>query len=249
MSKQESPRQILPRWIWHPASDRRIEIIDGLRGLSILLMVLHHFGFDLVTFCGAPAGLVENWVVWILSPTFAGLFIFMSGICCRFSHSNLKRGIVTFAGGIAVTVATYIMGMPAWFGILHFMGAAAIIFSLVRKVLDKLPKVPALVIFAILFVISWVFIYRQYFDVSGLWWLGFKNPEFYSSDYFPLLPWIWVYFAGNIVGVWIAERKLPERFYTQKVPFLADIGRNTLVVYLLHQPVLYALSMLINLIF
>ncbi len=240
----------LPRWLWHPASSGRIDIIDGLRGLSIILMVAHHFGFDLVEFCGAPPGLVYNRAVGILSPSFAGLFIFLSGICCRFSHNNLKRGIITFLAGWVVTLGTLVVDMPAWWGILHFMGAAAILFTLIRpaldKITDKLSRPVMIGLFVILFVYSWVFIYRRYFNVEGLWWLGFQSPRFSSSDYFPILPWIWVYLAGSVVGRYIVERKLPERFYTQRVPVLADVGRNTLIVYLLHQPVLYAICLLIN---
>ena len=32
-------------------SPNRIQIIDGLRGLSILLMVAYHFGYDLAHLC------------------------------------------------------------------------------------------------------------------------------------------------------------------------------------------------------
>ena len=118
-----------------------------------------------------------------------------------------------------------------------------------RKKKRHWPKwMAAAACFAILFTLSWIFIYRQHFAVDGLWWLGFRNASFFSSDYFPIIPWIFVYFAGNIVGLWVTEKKLPPKFYSMRVPFLADVGRNTLIIYLLHQPVLYGLSMIINLI-
>lgn len=248
----------LPSFLWHPASPKRIEIIDALRGLSILLMVIHHALYDAVYFLGAPSWLFSNPVFDPLQKFFAGLFIFLSGVSCRFSHSNLKRGLVTFAAGWVVTLVTCLVDNPAWFGILHLLGLSALLVGAAELAFPKLlhgersqkrDVARALVILAsaILFVFMWGKVYDTSYNFKGFAWLGFIYPGYYSSDWFPLLPWFFVFTAGVAVGGFVVERRLPKKFYTARVPFFAAVGRNTLAVYILHQPVLYGITMLVKL--
>ena len=74
------------------APGERVAMLDILRGVSVFLMVIHHFLYDLVVFCSAPVWLFKNPVFQELHYFFAGLFVLLSGIACRFSHSNLLRG-------------------------------------------------------------------------------------------------------------------------------------------------------------
>jgi len=224
----------------------RIALIDGLRGLAIIMMVFHHFGYDLVNFAGVDAALIENPVVYILQPIFIGLFMFISGVSCRFSHSNIKRGIRIFAFGLVVTGVTWAMGMPAWFGILHFLGLSSIICGLLLPYIDRLPTKIALPLFVLLFLATNA-LTAPSVATDLFFWLGFRSAEFSSSDYFPLFPWIFVTLSGLSLGRYVTDRRLPEWFYSIKVPFFAAVGRNTLLVYLLHQPVLYGIVQLINL--
>jgi len=230
-----------------PARDRpgRIQLIDGLRGLSILLMIAYHFGYDLVLFVGAPPALIFNPILDILQPFFAGVFIFLSGISCRFSKSNLKRGLQMLGAACVITLVTYSIGYPVWFGIIHFLGAAAVIFALLRPALDKISRPVQLALYIVLYICVIQFTSRTY-DISWLWWLGFRPEGWGSADYFPILPWIFIYLCGSLAGTYITEKRLPEKFYTFKVPVLATIGRNTMLIYLVHQPVLYILTLLVN---
>jgi len=226
-------------------SPGRIQIIDGLRGQSILLMVAYHFGYDLILFAGAPPQLIDNPVLDVLQQFFAGVFIFLSGISCRFSRNNLIRGLQMLGVAAVITLVTWGFGMPVWFGIIHFLGTAAILFSLIRPVVDKISRPVQLLIYIVLHLCSLPFVARRY-EISWLWWLGFRPAEWASADYFPLLPWFFVYMAGTLAGAYIVERRLPEWFYTRKVPFLAAIGRNTMIIYIVHQPVLYVLTLIVR---
>lgn len=248
----------LPSFLWHPASPKRIEIIDALRGLSILLMVIHHALYDAVYFLGAPSWLFSNPVFDPLQKFFAGLFIFLSGVSCRFSHSNLKRGIITFLAGWVVSLVTYLVGNPAWFGILHLLGLSAVLVGAAEQKFPKLlhgkrsqkrdvARALVILISTILFVFMWSRVYDTSYNFKGFAWLGFVYPGYYSSDWFPLLPWFFVFTAGAAAGGFVVERRLPKKFYTAKVPFFAAVGRNTLAVYILHQPVLYGITMLVKL--
>ena len=223
----------------------RIQLIDGLRGLSILLMIGYHFGYDLVMFCGAPPSLIMNPVLNALEPFFAGVFIFLSGISCRFSHSNVRRGLQMLGAAAAITVVTYFIGLPIWFGIIHFLGAAAILFAVLRPAVDKISRPVQFILYTALFLCAMPFTSRTY-DISWLWWLGFRQAGWISSDYFPLLPWIFLYMAGALTGTFVVERRFPVWFYTFKVPFFAAVGRKTMLIYLIHQPILYIITLIIT---
>ena len=72
--------------------------------------------------------------------------------------------------------------------------------------------------------------------------LGFPAPEFTSSDYFPLLPWIFLYGVGYFLhALWLTGEGPERGRHRRPVPVLGWLGRHSLVVYLLHQPVLYGL--------
>ena len=89
---------------------------------------------------------------------------------------------------------------------------------------------------------SW---YRNLFTA----YLGFPPPSFWSTDYFSLIPWYFLYLTGYFLSFVCpadrlreAERKLfPD---TEPPVFLRPvlwIGRHAFLIYLLHQPVLFLL--------
>lgn len=227
----------------------RIGIIDATRGLAIILMVMHHFAYDLIMYDLIPGWLINNPVFNPIQMFFAGLFIFISGLSSYVSRNNLKRGAVIFAGGIAVTLVSYLFDNTAYvrFGILHFLGIAAIIYALIRKGLERIPrKLSLALIIAGFFVSLWVVSLS-----TGLTWLfplGIMYGGFVSTDYFPLLPWFFVYLLGSWAGQPVFARQLPKRFYALSFPLFEKIGRKTLIIYLVHQPIVMGLTWLILLI-
>jgi uncharacterized membrane protein len=244
---------------------KRIEAIDALRGLSVTLMVVHHFLYDCVVFLGAPRWFFTNPVFDVLHYIFAGMFIFLSGVSSRFSRSNVRRGIIVLAIAGGLTFATAVV-MPMfidarlaiWFGVLHLLGFSMLFFGLTRKAWDWLPRkvAPALYILAIInstlatvgtpttFKPPVVEMFGHELPLSPvLFVLGLRIKGMYSSDYFPILPWLFVFLLGTWAGTYIAERRLPQRFYEARVPFFPSVGRKALLIYILHQPLLFALTM------
>jgi uncharacterized membrane protein len=227
---------------------QRIELMDAARGLSLVLMVFYHFFYDLVVFAGAPRWIFRNVVFDPLQYFFAGLFILISGVSSNYSHSNVRRGLKTLAVALVITLVTAVMEMPIVFGILHFLGVCMLLYGLTqrfwRALGEKLPwAIPALCLIAIVLTAKFVNGYPT--ETPHLWMLGLVTPEFESADYFPLLPWMFVFLLGAWAGRYVREGRLPGWFYETKVPFFPLVGRNSLLVYVLHQPVLYALTMLI----
>lgn len=224
---------------------KRIDIIDALRGLSVILMVCHHMLFDLVVFLGAPAWFFSNPVFNPLQYLFAGLFIFLSGASSQFSRSNVKRGVKVFSIAIGFTIVTSLpfVNMPIRFGVLHLLGFSMMFYGLTRKLWDKIPKSIAPALYIICIVGSALAVRYIRLDVSFLWMFGWITPEFFSADYFPLFPWLFVFLLGTWAGTYVAEKKLPEWFYEKKVPILPVVGKKSLLIYVLHQPVLYGIMM------
>jgi len=228
----------------------RIQSIDALRGLCLLLMVAYHFFYDLVYFLDAPGWIFVNPVFDVLQPFVAGIFIALAGVSSRFSRSNVKRGIKALAAALVVTVVTWVMGTPVLFGILHFMGTAMVLYGLTEKVWAKIPLRLAPVLY--LALTAGAAVLRSVLNPvnqRGLWILGFYTKGFFSSDYFPILPWIFVFLFGTWLGELIRQEKLPKWFYTIDPPLLPAVGRHSLLIYVLHQPVLYGVTMLLQLIF
>jgi len=212
-------------------------------------MVIHHLLYNLVEFLGAPEWLFTNPVFDVLHYLFAGLFIYLSGVSSRFSRSNLRRGLIVIAVAAGITVVTYFMDMPIWFGILHLLGFSMLFFGLTHKLWDMIPRYAAHALYIALIVISTLatmyFLPKsEHLFVSGVYWvLGWSQPGFISYDYFPLLPWLFVFLLSTGAGLFIVERKLPAWFYETETPVFPAIGRKALLIYILHQPILYGIVM------
>ena len=78
---------------------------------------------------------------------------------------------------------------------------------------------------------------------------GWTYKGFYTADWFPIFPWLFVFLLGAWAGLYVVERKLPERFYTFTCPILPQIGRRSLLIYILHQPILYGVIYAIKFMF
>jgi len=228
----------------------RIQLIDAVRGLSILLMVAYHTGYDLWVFGLIPKETLYNPLLNTLEPLFAGVFILLSGVSARYARDNRGRGLRVLACALLVSLVTGFFGAPVTFGILHCLGLCMVITGDPSAWLNKIPRRVQPFLFGGLFVLSFLFVRENIlrlnltdntlFDgVPYLYMFGLFGPNFQSVDYFPLLPWFFLYPLGAWLGLYIKEGRLPRRFYTLKVPVLPAVGRHTLVIYMLHQPVIY----------
>ena len=231
---------------------KRIEIIDALRGFAVTLMVVHHALYNVAVFLDAPWWLYRNPVFNVLQIIFIGLFILISGVSSRFSRGNIERGSIVIVIAVIITYITVRMEMPIYFGILHLLGFSMIFYGITRKLWDKIPGKVAVCIYIILIIAS--IAAKEYLSPSSdnlvvrdlLSILGWRQPGFINYDNQPILPWIFVFLFGTWVGLYIKEGKFPAWFYEVKIPFFPLVGRNALLVYILHQPVLYSITMCIK---
>jgi len=223
--------------------NQRIELIDALRGVCLCVMVVHHFLYDLVVFCDQPWSLFSNPFWDVVHYLCAGLFILLCGVSSNFSHSNVRRGGKTLLFALLITVVTAAMDMTIVFGILHLLGICMLLYGLTQSFWQKLPPwvIPLLALAGTLLTAKLTDGYPT--DIPHLWMFGLVTPSFSSEDYFPLLPWIFIFLFGTWLGKYIAAGKFPRWFYTVRAPLFAPLGRHSMLIYLAHQPVLFALVM------
>ena len=247
---------------------KRIHLMDELRGFAVFCMVFYHGFYTLAFLMG------QSWGEWLYrffmpaEPWFAGLFIFIAGISSNLTHSNLVRGVKLLGVALLVTLATAI-AVPEElivFGILHVLRVCMLaigLLQLLRRRLGRTEEPPfrlwPVVVCAVLFIVTRYlasgylqipFVLRVFLP-SGWYqaWLaplGLPGPGFSSADYFPLLPWCFVFAAGTVVGRLAKAGKFPAWTYPSRVPFFSFLGRHALLIYVLHQPVIYGAALLVQ---
>jgi uncharacterized membrane protein len=215
----------------------RIWEVDFLRGLLVVGMIILHILYDLEEFYGAPIN-YSGGIVNVVGKIVASLFIFISGLSTNFSRSSFKRGVIVFFSAMLVTLISYFFNPEIYvvFGILHFIGICMIVSPLLKKI-------PTASLFILSFVlVSTVFVI-PHIHVSGnyLFMFGIYNRDFFSADYYPLLPWSWLFVAGMASGRLIYRQKKSIFKFSVNDNLINIIGRNSLIVYLVHQPVVLAL--------
>lgn len=232
----------------------RIPLIDEIRGASILLMVLYHAGYDLVAIFGVDIPFFFSSQMNLMRDIMAGSFILISGLSCRLSHSNTRRGLMTFGFGMGMTLVTYMIipDQIILFGVLHCLGVCMLLFSALRRVLDRINALAGAGACVILFNLTYSVprgmigglayrfaLPRAWYEAGLFFPLGFPSPSFFSSDYYPLIPWAFLFLCGAYLGIPLAARRFPAAFYRSHAAPLAFAGRHTLLIYLLHQPLIY----------
>ncbi|MBQ6153280.1 MAG: DUF1624 domain-containing protein [Ruminococcus sp.] len=239
---------------------KRYNLIDAIRGIAIINMIAYHLCYDIFVVFAVD----ENWYLTtgatIWERFICYTFILVSGVSMNFSKHPYKRGIIVNLCGFAITAITAIF-MPSqviWFGILNLIGCAMLITAALKPVYEKLPPIMGAVGFFLLFSFFYgvpkqflgFFNFRLIplpeglYQVKFLSFLGLKSTDFYSADFFPLLPWIFLFFAGFFLWKTLKTFRATELF-RQRIPVLDLIGRHSLPIYLLHQPILYGICYVI----
>lgn len=239
--------------------------MDEVRGFAVLCMVFYH-AFYVIAFLFNTDWMGQVFRFFMpAEPYFAAAFILISGISSQLSHSNLVRGAKLLAVALVVTLATVIVvpDEAIWFGVLHLLAVCMLLFGALQKVLAKVPFCPGIIVCAVLFLLTCGLVFAEvpYIGVPGIPSLqvcalsenyrfgfpfGFRSPDFASADYFPLLPWVFMFLAGTFLGRFAKAGRFPEFMYKSRVPFFSWIGRHALIIYVAHQPVIYGIMLLIT---
>lgn len=237
---------------------KRLGIIDALRGVNFISMALYHAMYDIVWIFdrGGSHPLYKGMPGYIWQQAIAMTFIVISGFSSQLGSKNPKRGLTVFLCGAAVTLATVLFypSETIKYGVLTFMGAAMLVTLALDKILRKVRPCIGMAVSAVLFVLTrnidmgYIGIGAMKFELPSALYgtkllagLGFPYSGFSSSDYFPLFPWLFLFLFGYFLAVPVLKSDRVKELLSHDGGFAAVIGCHTLILYMLHQPVIYAL--------
>jgi len=232
-----------------------------MRGLSIVMMIIFHLIYDLNYFDVFDLLSHSNFWVYFARAT-ATIFILIAGISLTLSYSRtkkirnvkykifmkyFKRGLKIFSWGLIITLITWIFIKERFiiFGILHFIGISIILAYPFLQLRYWNLLIGAMIIS--------VGIYLKGVTVDFDWfiWLGFVPDNFSTLDFFPVFPWFGVLLFGVFLGN-ILYPDYKSRFYPGDLTHFTFVrsfcflGRHSLLIYLIHQPILIMLLYIFN---
>lgn len=242
-----------------PAS-RRLWEVDTVRGIAVVLMIFYHFVFDLSYF-GAYSGQMYTGPWQIFARSIGSTFIFVMGVSLTLRHHRLQpelgrrqmfqkyllRGATLLGWGMVITVVTYFVVGRGFvvFGILHLLGLSTILaYPFLRSRWASL--VAGIVVIAL-------GVYAARLVSSSPWfiWLGVNQIGRFMVDYYPILPWFGIALLGIFVGFSLYPQgnrqfALPDLSHAASIRGLAFLGRHSLFIYLIHQPILLGILLLVG---
>lgn len=240
---------------------KRYALPDTFRGLVLLSMLTYHTVWDMVNIFGQKWSWYESRWAFYWQQSICCSFILLSGFCWSFGRRKWKRGIVVFVAGLIISLVTIIV-MPenrVLFGVLTMLGSSMLFMIPLEKVLKRVNPYVGLVGSLL------VFLYMKNIDCGTLGWKEFgyvKLPkewyanlfstywglpadDFYSSDYFGIFPWLFLFVTGYFVYRIFEKNHWIDVLKKGKVAPLEVLGKNSLLVYMLHQPLVYGVLMLV----
>lgn len=236
------------------ASRSRMAVLDTLRGLALLSMAMYHLCYNLDSIFGVslPWFYSAGAALWQLVTS--GMFLLLAGMCTHFTRYPARRALRVGVAAALITLATllFVPHELIVFGILHCMTWCLLIYAGGQRLLQRIPPRLGLVLCVLLYAATFhvpqgyllfapvsVALPAEWYLSYWLSVLGFRSPDFYSADYFPLLPNLFVFLAGHYLGSWLP--RLSGHIKTWSVRPFAFLGRHSMTVYLLHQPILFGI--------
>lgn len=225
--------------------DKRFWEIDFLRGIAVGMMLIYHFLVDLEYM--KPGTAITHTLFWnSFQKVTASLFLILAGLSMVLRYQRYKpsfyafglTGIKIFGWGCLITIITKLVIPEGYvvFGILHLIGLSMILaYPLIHF------KKASLWIGFITIIVG-VFINRLTFPFAVFVWLGVTPDYFSSIDYFPLFPWFGLVAMGIFLGhaLYSGERPafhLPDYSSVKLIHYICLLGKHTLAIYLIHQPI------------
>lgn len=217
--------------------NNRDNCLDFIRGLAIIMMIIFHliydlnyFGFTNIDLHGNPLTQYWRYLIIILFLSAVGI----SMVIVYKEKFNIykfsKRILLIGSCAFTISIVTYFIFPKSWvyFGILHLI----LVSSIITIFFVRMPKISLLIAIIILTA--------YYFDLINLSFLATilkdKIPQ-YSVDFYPIFPWI----AFVFIGIYMGHNPWYRKIFIIKSNIIQNIGKKSLIIYMLHQPILWVI--------
>lgn len=245
---------------------KRYERLDDIRGITLFSMILFHTVWDLVYIFGMDWNWFYTDFAFVWQQSICWTFILLSGFCWSLGKRKLRRGLLVLGAGLVISLVTEIF-MPDQrirFGILTFLGAAILLLIPLESILEKMSARIGIAVSFVAFVllygindghvgilnlVEWYHFPQVLYHMGdAATFIGFTDMWFYSSDYFSLIPWLFLFVTGYFVYRAVEERGLLEKLAEQKSwgSIWNWMGKKSLLIYMLHQPVIYGALLVLD---
>lgn len=234
----------------------RYQLLDTIRGIVLVSMIIYHACWNFVYIYGMNWGWYRSKGAYLWQQSICWTFIMLSGFCFSLGKKHLKNGLTVFGSGVLVTVVTLIAmpGNRVVFGVLTCIGSCILLLTFTEKIWKKIPTEAGMAAAFLLFLFSkninsgyLGFTSLRLMELPANWYsnyvtafIGFPFEGFYSTDYFSLIPWFFLYLTGYYgYGIFRKYGLTGREFMKRGIEIFAFMGRHSLLIYLLHQPLIY----------
>lgn len=242
----------------------RLALLDLIRGLVLIEMILYHLLWDLVYLFDIHIGWYKSYRAYIWQQSICWIFILLSGFCWQLGKEHIKRGAWIFGCGCIVSIVTRLV-MPencVRYGILTLLGSCILIWTVLEKQLKKVNPILGMGVCFSLFLLckSWTngtpirlsATFMKYECIKQIFaYIGFPQAGFTSSDYFPILPWIFLFGTGYFLYSFMLNRNMLHVTWMRKgkIKPINFFGRHSLFIYMIHQPICYVIGILVSILY
>ncbi len=251
----------------------RLQCIDVIRGICCISMVVFHACFIAQELFGVPLDWFSGVLQQLWRAHIAWSFLFIAGMMCAFTHHMYKRIAcygVTAALIWLVSSSPYV-DLPISYGIIFCMCASTILAAILQTCSMRFAHYGWVAVFICAFVLTihvpegvlgtsgfTLSLPSQLYTTNSFAFLGFCSHTFQSWDYYPLVPFSFLYLAGYAfahtrkAGTKPLEKTALEQFCVRLVSTsriwraVSNIGKHTLFVYVLHPVCIYAAGSVIR---
>lgn len=232
----------------------RIMEIDAARGAAIILMVAYHFFFDLDYF-GLAAVPMQSLFFVTFQRIVGILFVLIAGTSLALSESHnkegylhhVKRALRLAAVAALITFATWVYPHEGFikFGIIHMLALSIFVAPFFFR-FGRLN-----VILGTTLIIAGFYTSQIQTELPYFFWLGITCPGYEALDHYPMVPWFGVVLIGVYAGqsIFVNWKTGKAAARSGLLRLLSFLGRNSLKIYLVHQPLLVGILLLFRRLF
>lgn len=240
---------------------KRYEKLDGIRGIALMNMIAYHTVWDLVYLYQMDWTWYKSEGAYIWQQGICWTFIFLSGFCWPLGRHAFRRGVTVFLGGAVIMLVT-LAAMPhnrVVFGVLTLIGTCMLLMNVLDRWLRRLSACGGLLVSGTLFFLTrninegylgfekWNLIQLPSCLYANIFtaYLGCPQKGFYSTDYFSLIPWAFLFAAGYFTYQMLCGKRIMQFLEKGALRPLEMLGKHSFEIYMIHQPVIYAVLELV----